>query len=203
MFLMIRAILFDLGDTVFNPDWNSMNQAMINEVGIPIIMPPHIKKVYGEEVLIGKRAMEDVFRMILAEHDKTISIEKVVLAYKKNYDKYATLNDKMIDLIDKLQNKIKIYALSNTNKIHKEVNKQRRLFTHFEHVFLSCDMGIRKPDKRIYLLILDQLHVKPDEILFIDDNDENIQIAKSLSIKAIKYINYDSLISELKKLRLY
>ena len=180
-----------------------MNQAMIEDVGIPIIMPLHIKKIYSNRVLIGKKTMKSIFRMILTENNNTTPVEKVILAYKKNYHKYSPLNHKMIALIDQLRDKVKIYALSNTNVIHKEVNQKRGLFNHFEQVFLSCDLGIRKPNVQIYSLILKQLNIQSNELLFIDDNEENIQVAKSLSIYAIQYKNYESLISELKKLNLY
>lgn len=52
---MIKAILFDLGDTIFNPDWKTMNEEMVKKTGISIIMPREIKKIYGDEVLVGKK----------------------------------------------------------------------------------------------------------------------------------------------------
>lgn len=196
---MIKALLFDLGDTIFNPDWISLDKSMIKEAGISIIMPPHLKKIYGEEVLVGRTSMESLFKTLLNNYKKNAPISDVVAVYKRNYQKYSPINDKMIKLIDRLRTKVKVYALSNTNTIHREVNEQRGLFNHFEKSFLSCELGMRKPDVFLYKFILEYLKIQPSELLFIDDNQENIEIAKSLSIKTVKYENYESLISELKK----
>lgn len=124
--------------------------------------------------------MADIFQLVIEKSNTNIKVDKVIESYKKNYEKYSPVNQKMVDLIDKLRTKFKIYALSNTNLIHKEVNEKRGLFKHFDKSFLSCEIGIRKPNKEIYQIILDQIKVDPKELVFIDDNKENIKTANTL-----------------------
>jgi len=42
------------------------------------------------------------------------------------------------------------------------------------------------------------MNLKPEEVLFIDDNAKNIEVAKSLGMQTINYIDYKSLVKELK-----
>ena len=47
-------------------------------------------------------------------------------------------------------------------------------------VIKSCDLGLVKPNKRIFEYALEQTTSKPNDIVLIDDRDENIQVAKNL-----------------------
>ena len=197
---MIKAILFDLGDTVFDPDWRGMNDRMVEETGISIFMPKEIKKRYKEDVLNGKLPMRTIFELILKDVDSDKNVNEIIKLYKKNYDIFSPINKKMIDLIKILKNKYKIFALSNTNEIHKEVNMNRGLFKNFDETFLSFEMKLSKPNKKIFSVILERTKLKPEEIVFIDDNQENIKNASELGFVGIRYKNYDQLINRLKEL---
>lgn len=54
---------------------------------------------------------------------------------------------------------------------------------------ISCDDKLRKPDKKAFELILERLKVRPEESIFIDDKQENIDAAEKLGIKTILFEN--------------
>lgn len=194
---MIKGILFDLGDVLFIPNWNSINEAMINETGISIFLPQDIKEIYTEKVLTGEKSMKNIFRLLIQKNNKKEKVERVINIYRKNYNKFSTPNPNMISLIKNLKNKYKIYAVSNTNEIHKEVNEKRGVFENFDKLFLSFEIGLKKPDNVIYYKILEEIKLKPEEILYIDDNNENIEQASKIGLKTIKFENYEQLKKEL------
>ncbi|MCA9485766.1 MAG: hypothetical protein KC506_02900 [Nanoarchaeota archaeon] len=135
---MINAILFDLGDTVIANDWKARNHAVKEETGLDLIWTPEIKE-FNNEVVKGKKLMKDLFQKIIDNDKLKVSAETVVESYTKNYAKYCPVNEKMIILVDKLRSKIKMYALSNTNDIHKKVNIERGVYNHFDKSFLSLE----------------------------------------------------------------
>ena len=57
----------------------------------------------------------------------------------------------------------------------------------FEIVVDSSDVGMRKPDARIYLLTCERLGVAPDASVFIDDNAENIAAARALGMETVHF----------------
>lgn len=81
-----------------------------------------------------------------------------------------------------------ISCLSNTNQVHW--GYCRRYFIEagylpedlFEHIWLSCELQMVKPEPEIFRAILDDSGYDPDETLFIDDNKNNCQVAESLGI---------------------
>lgn len=83
------------------------------------------------------------------------------------------------------------YMLSNTNDAHwqdivkrcfgslEDVNK------YFDHVFLSQEMHLAKPNDDIYIEVLNTIGTKASECLFIDDSTQNIQAAAALGFNTI------------------
>jgi epoxide hydrolase-like predicted phosphatase len=57
----------------------------------------------------------------------------------------------------------------------------------FEIVVDSCEVGMRKPDARIYLLTCERIGVKPEASVFIDDNAENIAAARALGMETVHF----------------
>lgn len=56
----------------------------------------------------------------------------------------------------------------------------------FDVVVESTKVGSRKPERRIYEICLQQLDVKPEESVFLDDLGVNLKAAKQLGIRTIK-----------------
>jgi putative hydrolase of the HAD superfamily len=53
----------------------------------------------------------------------------------------------------------------------------------FDRVFLSYEMGLKKPDKRIYEKVVEEIGAKPEQCLFFDDLEENLNAAKEVGLK--------------------
>jgi epoxide hydrolase-like predicted phosphatase len=57
----------------------------------------------------------------------------------------------------------------------------------FEVVVDSCEVGMRKPDSRIYTLTCERIGVTPEASVFIDDNAENIAAARALGMETVHF----------------
>jgi putative hydrolase of the HAD superfamily len=70
----------------------------------------------------------------------------------------------------------------------------RRLWTevypfieHFDGVIISSEVGVMKPDPKIYRLAATSVGVKPGEALFIDDFIENVEGARRVGMQGLHY----------------
>ncbi len=99
-----------------------------------------------------------------------------------------------LQLLQRLKSKYRTFALSNTNDIHvrkfnsiveKSLGNVHLFNEHFEEVYFSHEMKMRKPDSEIYLTVLQEQQLKPAETLFIDDNLNNVQGAANLGIQTL------------------
>lgn len=96
-----------------------------------------------------------------------------------------------LDFLRQLRNEgFHVSALSNTNAVHW--GYCQRYFIEagyvptelFEHLWLSYELGLVKPDPEIFRVILAQSGYVADETLFVDDNQHNCEVAQQLGIHA-------------------
>jgi putative hydrolase of the HAD superfamily len=84
----------------------------------------------------------------------------------------------------------RIFLLSNTNEIHINEFNRYLLETYrlpslepfFEKLYLSYEVGLRKPDTQIFEHVLADAALRPESTLFIDDSIQHIQAAAELGI---------------------
>ena len=70
----------------------------------------------------------------------------------------------------------------------------------FDEIFISAEMGIAKPDERIYKIVLEKLSIAPEEAVFVDDFIENIEAARKLGMHGIHFQDASVAMAELKRL---
>lgn len=70
----------------------------------------------------------------------------------------------------------------------------------FDTLVISAEVGLAKPDARIYRLALDQLRVSPAEAVFVDDVEENVVAARAIGMAAIHFCNSEQTLRELRQL---
>ncbi len=80
-----------------------------------------------------------------------------------------------------------LHALSNYPDWYRLIEERLALSRFVAWSFVSCDMGVRKPDPRAYTLPLERLGVPAEECLFIDDRAANCEAASALGIDAIRF----------------
>src|SRR5579862_9397347 len=83
------------------------------------------------------------------------------------------------------------YLLATINNEGLELNEHRirqfHLRQEFKAFFSSCYLGIRKPDEGIYRLALEVTQRHPEECLFIDDRELNLECARQLRMRTIHF----------------
>jgi len=104
-----------------------------------------------------------------------------------------------MEKIRSLQAHYRTMVLSNTNIIHERSFNQF-IQQHFgytdltevvDRVFLSHQIGKRKPNEDIYLQLLEEAAVAPERVLFIDDRQDNVEAAQKVGIHAFQNKNID------------
>jgi putative hydrolase of the HAD superfamily len=67
-------------------------------------------------------------------------------------------------------------------------------------IVYSHEVGMSKPDPRIFEICWTQLGIQPDEMVFVDDVEGHIQTARSLGIKGVVFKDNAQAISEVERL---
>ncbi len=84
--------------------------------------------------------------------------------------------------------RLDLHALSNWSAETFPAMRERFEFlAWFESILLSGEVGLIKPDPRIYRLLLERIGRQPEECLFIDDHPGNVAVAEALGFDAIRF----------------
>lgn len=203
----IKAVVFDFGNVIINIDPERSFQAFSELT---------FKSVERVKSLFAGAGIFQKYETGFYSDDEFRDVVRQTLSYPLNDQEIdEAWNALLLDVpaerlayIENLRFRYPVYLLSNTNAIHIEKCQQyfrtrynipdfRKLFNQ---VFLSYEMGLWKPDYKIYQQVLDETGFKPGEVLFLDDNADNIDAAKDLGIKTIKINPPESFIDILDKI---
>ena len=77
--------------------------------------------------------------------------------------------------------------------------KHYKLSKHFDTIIYSCDVGITKPDRKIFYAFLKKANMKAEECIFIDDKKEFAEAAIRLGFKGISFESPEQCKKDLKK----
>lgn len=102
------------------------------------------------------------------------------------------------DIIKQLKNDSRVVCGTNTIDSHYYYLLNQGDYDIFDEVYASNLMGISKPDPDFYRYILRKEEIKPENIIFIDDTEENIISAQKIGINSILFTDSDSLKQQIK-----
>ena len=97
-----------------------------------------------------------------------------------------------LNMLLKIHQHYSVNVLSNTNAVHWGMASEgyfryegHRLQDFFDQVFLSCELGMEKPEKAVFDKVVQELQVEPSEVLFLDDSEANCEAARQCGLKAL------------------
>lgn len=105
------------------------------------------------------------------------------------FDDYFEFNEELLDLYTSLKSKYEI-DIFTTGKIQEAEEVKHRIATIFDHVFSASDYCLDKTDPEAYRFIANKINKKTGEIVYIDDEVQNIFAAKKAGLHTILYIEF-------------
>ena len=204
---MIKNIIFDIGNVILNFDVKQVVQRFTtnnNEQRFIIDNIINSTEWLGNALIdTGYITREDA---ILIVQDRTNHIyDKLIENFWYNYNDFAKIDERVLKLIEKLKNSnYKIYILSNINPYTHEFVKRSGLFELVDGYVLSYQEHKVKPYKAIYNVLLEKYNLIPNECIFIDDNEKNVDTGNLMGIisKKVDPDNYNSIVKALEEFNL-
>ncbi len=106
-------------------------------------------------------------------------------------------------LLQSLRAQYRIAILTNTNALHwPRIVDEFDLIAEAEQVFASHQLGMIKPEVEIYQHVLAQLEVAPQRVLFLDDNQNNIDTAQQLGLQGLQVKGFEAVLAGLKTMEI-
>jgi glucose-1-phosphatase len=180
------ALLFDLGRVVLDIDFSRTLHCWARHAGC-------------EPTQLGQRFLRDE---LYRDHERGKISDEAFFASLRSSLGVALSDAQLIDgwnaifvgeipgirqLLARAAARLPLYAFSNTNALHvaQFSGQYAEVLSHFREIFLSCTIGLRKPDTEAYDHVVQAIGVPAERIVFFDDLEENIIGARERGLKAV------------------
>lgn len=185
----IDTVLFDLGAVlidwdpryVYRPLFRGDEQAM--EDFLTRIVPPD----WNRSIDAGRTFDEAVAERIAAhpEHADLIALWKAEWAKMLKGP-----IDGSVEILAQLRERgYRLLALTNWSAETFPIARERFGFLQwFEDIVVSGEVGLAKPDPRIFALAIERCRLQPERTLFIDDAPGNVEAGRAAGLHALQFI---------------
>ncbi len=183
---MVRAILFDFGGVLAEEGFREGLKALARAQGLDPegVFRAGMEAVYASGYVLGKGSEEDFWALLRARtglRGPDHALREAVLARFR-------LRPGMLALVDALRRKGYITGLlSDQTDWLDAIDRKAGLYAHFDKVYVSHRLGKGKRDPGLFDDVVRDLGLRPEEVLFVDDNPENVARARSRGLRAVLF----------------
>lgn len=111
---------------------------------------------------------------------------------EKEYLETIELNDSFLDFVRSVGKNYRMAIISNdSSRWSKYIRDKFDINKYFDVISISGDLRIQKPDERIFRLTIDQLGCNPEDCLYVDDRQGNLDAARRIGMNTILFNNMD------------
>ena len=198
--MTIRAIIFDFGSVLVQMGDEAPRQALAEQLGVPL--KALYRLVFDSETalqaLVGELTIEQHWQAV---GDALGVPPQGLPAVKAQFWSSDLVNHELVNTIRTLRPAYKVGLLSNAWNDLRQVMQERFHFDGlFDDLVISAEVGLAKPDPRIFRLAVERLGVQPAEAIFIDDVLANVEAARGVGLQAIHYRDNPQLFEALERL---
>ena len=170
---MIKNIIFDLGNVIINYNQDKIiNNFTIDENEKIFIKEEIFKSPEWKLLDLGQITNNAAIEEIQKRND--IKYNKLINIFLHEWYKTQPINKDIVEIAKKLKERnYNIYVLSNMAKETYEYFKNIDFFKVCNGIVISSHENVKKPDERIFNILLTRYKLNPKECLFIDDDDTN------------------------------
>jgi len=205
---MIKAAIFDMGGVLVGREWQVIYKKIAKELKISEEKVREISESLLKEWNIGKIDKEAFWGEFENKIGKRVDRKFTKDLWFRSYQDYVKDINGSWEILTELKNRgIRLVLISNTipphAQAHIEVGRIDRLKKLGFKIFVwSYEVGVLKPNPRIYEITLKKLNFPAEACVFIDDKLANIEAAKKLGMYGIHFQNPEQLREDLTKLGL-
>jgi putative hydrolase of the HAD superfamily len=198
-----KTLIFDYGCVISRPQNMTSVGRIMDRLKLRNVEDFNkLYSIHRAEIDSGLISLEEYWKRTLKEINISLNGEDFKWIVREDIVSWADINEEMIGFIKEIKsNGYSLAILSNmVTETLDYLKKNTSFIGLFDFPFFSCDFNLIKPDPRIYTYILDQMKVRPEGCIFIDDLRRNCEAAEKLGIRSILFNDIPQLRSELGKM---
>jgi epoxide hydrolase-like predicted phosphatase len=197
----IRAVIFDLGGVIQRTEDSRPREALAARLGKTRAELEKI--VFNNPVAMAGEQGQATAEEVWAETGRLLNLAPdEIAAFRQEFFRGDRVDLDLIAFIQALRKSFLTAALSNTWNVElpRGLREDLQLDDTFDLTITSAQARVRKPAPEIFHLALEQLNVRPDEAVFVDDFAENVAAAAALGLHTVHFTGAEKARRELRVL---
>ncbi|MEE9398605.1 MAG: HAD-IA family hydrolase [Methylococcales bacterium] len=196
----LKVLLFDLGGVVIEIDFNHTFDIWSTYSGVA---SDELRSRFSIDLAYRKHERgEIVAREYFRSLRDSLQVDLSDSQFEEGWMAMLGSEVEGIEsLLFQLKDQFALYLFSNSNKIHHSYWTQRydRVLQMFQTIFVSSEIGVRKPDTDAFLAVANAIGESPGNILFFDDTRENVEGARNAGFDSVQVNSVDAIRNALMK----
>jgi epoxide hydrolase-like predicted phosphatase len=198
--MVIRAVIFDLGGVLLRTENRTPRNQLADRLGL----------TYDElsAVIFDSLSAHQAVKGEITADEHWKAVQKALGIPNDEFTKVPldfwggdSLDEKLVNYLRDLQPQYKTALLSNAwDDLRQIIEEEWQIDDAFDEMIISAEVGLAKPDPRIYQKAIAALDVTTSEAVFVDDFVENVEGARALGMQAIQFKDTDQTLSDLNDL---
>jgi HAD superfamily hydrolase (TIGR01549 family) len=180
-----RALLLDLGNVVLRVDFRRTFDYWASAASVPTEQLHRRWQLDEAYELHEVGALE--FEDYIAALSRRLMIELPMEEWRAGWNAvFAGAFQDVHARLPAVRQSMPLYLFTNTNATHQAAwsNLYEDTLRHFDALYVSSEIGHRKPNVAAFQHVADDMGYAPEQIVFVDDTEENVLGAKAAGMDA-------------------
>jgi epoxide hydrolase-like predicted phosphatase len=195
----VRAVFFDFGGVILRTEYQTPRQHLAERLNIEYddLMRLVFESETSRKASIGMATTEEHWAALMKRLNRPASDAQQV------HDEFFggdVLDRELIQLIRALRGKYKTGLISNAWDDLRQYIVRQKIDDAFDVITISAEVGVVKPEAKIYQVALGQVQVQASEAVFVDDFAVNIEGCEKVGMQGILFKDPDEVKQKLKAL---
>lgn len=189
---MIKAIIFDCFGVLYPDTFWTMADEYLGDA-----LPEYRQELHNivQQVDLGHITRDELWSRFADIVGRTV--DEVYARLKE----FSGLDVRLLNFVEEHKGDYKFGMISNVGRgFIERMFVEKPAEYYFEAIILSSDVGLVKPDKKIYELAAKKLDCELEECVFLDDLEKNARGADEAGMHGIQYRSYSQAMKELRAL---
>ena len=203
MTTQITTVVFDVGHVLI--DWNARYLYRkifgVDEAGMERFLAEVCTEEWDARFDTGRTFAEGLAELFAAHPDQVEPIS----AYDSRWpEMLGDVFDGTVAILAELRRAgLRTYVLSNwSSEKFPDVRSRLPILDEMDGILISAEVGVAKPDPAIFREFFARFDLIPQDCVFVDDRQRNVDVAAELGMVAVRFIDPDRLRSDLRLLGL-
>jgi epoxide hydrolase-like predicted phosphatase len=196
---MIKAVFFDLGGVIVRTEFQAPREHLAERLGmeyedlVKLVFdsPSSIRASHGE--ISDKEHWAEVTKRLRRPAAETETIREEFFAGD-------VVDREILEFLRSLRPDYFVGLISNAWPDLRDYIARQKFDDAFDNMVISGEVGVIKPEARIFRIALEQAGVSPNEAVFVDDFFENVEGCRAVGMHGIHFRDPQEAMGELKNL---